>query len=62
MTHLSEPVFSVLLAILQFGSQPGAGNLGITGTRSPVAYVLDAVQCCFQCVTAHVIEDAALQI
>jgi len=62
MAHLSELVFSVLLAVLQFGSQPGVGNLGITGAWSPVAYVLDGLQCCCQCVTAHVIEDAALQI
>lgn len=62
MTHLSELVFSVLLAIMQFGSQPGVGNLGITRTQSPVAYVLDGMQCCFQRATAHVIEDAALQI
>lgn len=47
MTHLSEPVFSVLLAILQFGSQPGVGNLEITGTQSPVAYVLEGCNTAF---------------
>lgn len=61
MTHLSEMVLLVQLSILQFGSQPGLGNLGIVGTWSPVAYVLDGLQCCFQSMTAHVIEDAASQ-
>lgn len=61
MTRFSEMVLSVQLSVLQFGSQPGVGNLGIAGSWNPVVYMPNGVQCCFQNMTAHVIEDAALQ-
>lgn len=60
MIHVSELVFSVLLAKLHLGSLPGAGNLGGTVTWSPVVCIVGETHHCFQPATAHIIEDAAL--
>lgn len=60
MTHVLELVFSVLLAKLHLDSLPGAGNLGGTGIQSPVVCILGETCHCFQHMTAHIIEDAAL--
>lgn len=62
VTRLSAPVFLVMSVIQHVGYQPGVGHPAVAGTGSPVLSALGGTRHCSRCVTAHVIEDAAVQI